>query len=476
MGFEIKRRMYESMPLVLKRCVGLVPFSRVAGRAYRDALTRGTLFGRAGRAQILAYQEQALGQMLRFATDQVPAYRSLRGCVERLPPFDALREFPLLDKEALQEHLESYLPRDFERIPHYEISTGGTSGRQLRFFVDDASQSVETAFMHRQWGRVGYSPRCRKATFRGVSFRNLKPGTHWQANPIYNEIQFSPFHMTEANLAQYVDVLARFNPRYLHGYPSAVDILAEYVLRNGLRERLPRIQAALLGSEGLMPGQRERIEDAFQTRVYSWYGHSERVILAGECELNETYHQFPDYGIMEIVSEAGKRLEREGERGELVGTGLLNRSLPLIRYRTGDYATRCEPHCECGRSWDRFTAVEGRWKQEMLVGRNGARISIAALNMHGPIFERVIRYQYLQREAGVCELRVLPAPGFSETDRLRIEDAYRAKVGGELELTVRAVDGISLTPRGKLPLLISTLGPGEDAGEGRVGALEAGVS
>ena len=354
----------------------------------------------------------------------------------------------------MQAAIEDYLPRDFERIPHYAVTTGGTTGSQLRCYVDDVSHEVETAFVHRVWKRVGYRPSRTKATFRGVPFPKLSPGVYWQANPIYNELQFSPFHMSESTLGAYVDRLARYAPSFLHGYPSAIDLLAEYVLRHGLCDRLPSIRAALLHSEACLPAQRERIGAAFRARVFPVYGHSERLILGAECEVEEVYHHVPDYGILEIIAEDGTSCEREGDRGELVGTGLLNRAMPLIRYRTGDHATRRDATCSCGREWDRFSDVEGRWKQDVLLGKTGTRISLTALNMHGPVFERVSRYQYRQREPGRCELRVVAAPGFTEDDRRAIEAAYRAKVGGELDLEVVEVDDIPLTERGKLKMLV----------------------
>lgn len=457
MTFHFNRSVYEALPVEVKHLVRLIPFSWLAGKAYRSTYRRGPWFDEASREELLHFQEEKLGGMLRFAVDQVPAYQPLRSVVERCKPFEALKAFPFLDKDTVQAHQQDYLPRDFERIPHYETTTGGTSGNQLKIYVDDNSQSVELGFMHRQWRRVGYSPRHRKATFRGVSFANLKPGVFWQHNPIYNELQFSPFHMSEANLSAYVDQIIQFAPSYFHGYPSALDVLAEHVLRHNLTDKLPKIRAALLGSEGASAGQRERIERAFRTRAYSWYGHSERVILAGECEKNSNYHHFPDYGIAEIIDDHGNACDKEGDRGEIVGTGLLNRCMPLIRYRTGDFATRLAPRCECGRSWDRFTDVEGRWKQDMVIGRTGARISIAALNMHGPLFERVVRYQYYQEIAGTCVLKVMGAPDFSERDRLAIESAYRAKVGDEVQFKVAVVEDIPLTARGKLRLLDSQL-------------------
>jgi phenylacetate-CoA ligase len=457
MTFKIKRTFYESLPRPIKRSVRIVPFSWWGGKTYRSIYGRGAWFDRAGPEELWQYQQQELGKVLRFATDQVPAYRSLRRIVDTYKPFEALKGFPLLDKDTVQANHRNFLPRNLAKIPHYETTTGGTSGNQLKIYLDDCSQSVELGFMHRQWLRVGYKPGHRKATFRGVAFPNQKPGVFWQHNPIYNELQFSPFHMSEDNLGAYVDQIIRFAPSYLRGYPSALDVLAQYVSRRHLEDKMPRINAALLGSEGVSMAQRERIERAFRTRAYSWYGHSERVILAGECEKNSSYHAFPDYGILEIIDNEGNPCDKAGERGEIVGTGLFNRCMPLIRYRTGDYATRMESECECSRVWDRFTDVEGRWKQEMVVGKTGAKISIAALNMHGPLFERVVRFQYFQEATGVCVLKIMVTPDFTEQDRIGIEGAYKRKVGDELQMNVVVVDEIPLTIRGKSKMLDSRL-------------------
>jgi phenylacetate-CoA ligase len=304
-------------------------------------------------------------------------------------------------------------------------------------------------FMHAQWGRVGYNPACKKATFRGVPLRQVGNGCFWQHNPIHNELQFSPFHMHEATLGSYVQRLVEHGPEFIHGYPSAVDTLAEYVLRHELTARIPSIRAALLGSEACSKAQRDRIGAAFHTRVYTWYGHSERTILGGECECSEVYHAFPAYGVLEIVREDGTPCA-VGEQGEIVGTGFLNRAMPFIRYRTDDYATRDSCECECGRTWDRFSNVVGRRSVEgLLIGKNGTRISDAALNMHGECFKNVIRYQYYQEVPGQLVIRIIPNPWYSTADEARIVAAHENKLWGEMEILVQSVEEIPLTASGK---------------------------
>ncbi len=457
MSFALKRRLYEWLPPVLRVPARWLPIGVVAGRSYRATLRRGPRFERATLEENRAFQEEALGEILRFACDQVPAYRELRSTVERLRPFEALKAFPLIDKKTLQEDLTRYLPRDLERIPHETCSTGGTSGNQLKLLQESNAQAVELAFIHRVWRRVGYSGRSRKATFRGVPFPDLKEGVYWRPNPVYRELQFSPFHMSERTMGAYLEELERFSPDYIHGYPSAVSLLADYVLRHGISLDGLELGAVLLGSESLYPDQRVAIESAFGCRAFTWYGHSEKLILGAECEKTRVYHHFPDYGVLEILDEAGDPIEEEGRRGEIVGTGFWNRALPLIRYRTEDLASRCATRCECGRSFDRFDCVEGHRKNEYVIGHNGAKISPTALNMHGSMFDEVVRYQYVQDEPGRIELRLMVTERFCDEDAKHLQRAFDDKVGSELSVTQRVVDDIPLTPRGKLRRLVQNM-------------------
>ena len=456
MKYLLKRRLYEALPVCLRAPFAWVPFGLVAGAPYRSVAEHGRYLDHANRSTIQAYKEEALGNLLRFVTAQVPAYARFAPIVARLSPLEALKSFPLLDKKTLQQDINMYLPRCFEHIPHYETTTGGTSGCQLRFFLDDSSQSVEMAFMHRMWARIGYTPRCRKATFRGVPLPRVSRGVYWQLNPVYNELQFSPCHMNAGTLGLYVKELLRYQPDFLHGYPSAISILAQYLLREGIDVRRLHLRGVLLASEPLLPGQRALIEQAFHARPFSWYGHSERIVLGGECERSVAYHHFPDYGVLEIVDANGDPVPEDG-MGELVGTGLCNRSLPLVRYRTGDRARRLPYACTCGRCFDRFGDVEGRWQQEYVIGANSSKISLAALNIHGSAMNNVMRYQYYQDTPGVMEIRIIPLDSFGERDIISIQNAFAAKTGDELVVRIKIVDDIPLTMRGKLRRLVQEI-------------------
>ena len=122
------------------------------------------------------------------------------------------------------------MARDLSKSQYYKTTTGGTTGNQLNILLQNNSQAIETAFIHRLWSRVGYSYRHKKASFRGVTFNKLDVQAPWQKNPVYNEMQFSPFHLSEINLQKYFAEFRIYRPNYFHGYASAIDVLAEYAL------------------------------------------------------------------------------------------------------------------------------------------------------------------------------------------------------------------------------------------------------
>ena len=454
--FELKRSLYENSPDFAKQLVGLVPFSLISGKAYRETMKADKQLDFASAEANRLHQAQLLKKILTYASDHVPFYRPFRDVVQKYAPHEALQEFPIIDKELVQERPDDFRSLQHETLPYYETTTGGTSGNQLKILLDNDSHYRETAFIHRLWSRVGYRPIHRKATFRGQVIKTKSEEVFWKLNPIYRELQFSTFHLAPDNIHQYVRKLNQYRPDYVHGYPSVVSTIANHLLSSADLELTASPKAVLLGSEATFDGQRELIEKAYRCRVYSWYGHSERLILGGECELNDSYHQLPDYGYAEIL-KADDTAALPGERGELVGTTFRNRIMPLIRYRTGDVATRLDSPCECGRNDFRFGSVQGRWNQEFLVGRSGAKIYSTALNMHGDAFMHVMRYQYVQTKRGELLIKIMPGQEFSEADKCNITNEFKARIGHDFAIAYDVVDDIPLTARGKFRRVIQEI-------------------
>jgi phenylacetate-CoA ligase len=401
------------------------------------------------------YQLTRLRDLLAHAASNVPYYRRLFRSVgfdpQQLRTLADLRNLPTLDKATVRENLKELVAENIRPRDMRYFTTGGTMGLPLGFYTMRHAGGRERAFMFAQWARIGFDYSERRAMLRGTA---VKSARHWQYDASERSFVFSNFHMTAENVAEYSRVMKQKRLRYLHSYPSAIIDFARLLQNQKLEP--PPFKAILASSETVYPGQREFVEAGFGARLFSWYGHSEDVVLAGECEVSRDYHIFPEYSVVEVLQSDGSPATQEDEAGELVGTSLDNYAMPLIRYRTDDWAVLGRPACACGRAYRLLKETRGR-RQDMIVGELDNLISPTALNFHTDVFDRVLQVQFYQRQRGKVELRIKRRQDYSEQDSLNILKALNEKMGDTVAISLSFVDEIPLSPRGKARLVIQEL-------------------
>jgi phenylacetate-CoA ligase len=207
----------------------------------------------------------------------------------------------------------------------------------------------------------------------------------------------------------------------------------------------------LLCAENLYQEQKELFREVFKARVYCSYGHAEDCFMAGFCDQEDYYHAYSEFGYAELVDQHGRVLPwTEGQRGEIVGTALINDVMPLIRYRTGDIAVAGPPECSCGRRYPLLKFIEGR-KQEYVVTADGRTIALTALvfGQHWDAFVKMRQIQFVQEEPGRILVRIVKEPAFVEEDEREIREKMCRAVGSGLDVTFDYVNYIPPTARGK---------------------------
>jgi phenylacetate-CoA ligase len=356
---------------------------------------------------------------------------------------------PFLDRSALRDHLAEMctVPPTSPGIDL--ISTGGTSGKPVHFYAGSGRSATEYAYLASGWARAGYRLGQPLAVFRGRVVPPDATGLRHEYDGLLKHHYYSNFHMNDATMRRYVEHLRGVGSCYLHVYPSSAAALARFIRGSGV-EPPAGVSGILVESEIVYPDQRRTVEEVFGKRYYSSYGMTEKVVAAAECEASTAYHVWPTYGYFELIDESGCQVTTPGGRGEIVGTGFINDVVPMLRYRTGDYATFVASRCDaCGREHQVIADIRGHRVQETLVAADGARISWTSLNMHDDTFLRVLRFQFLQEAPGSARLRVVPGEGFGEADRARLQRNLGRKLDGRLEVSLEVVDSIPLSPGGK---------------------------
>jgi phenylacetate-CoA ligase len=437
-----------SAPPFVRRAAGrlasLLPPERRFGSAYARTLA-DLRRARADPGFVEQYQADKLDALLASCADRNGRYQRIfaEAGLSR-PRAGDLAKLPVLTREQLRGHEEDFLvaPRATLDL----VTTSGTSGQPLSLYLDRDRSVREWAFLNHIWSWIGYRPGDVRATVR-LAFTPRPGGRMWEYDPGLRELRLSPFHLTPDVMDEYLRQIAKHRVAYLHGYPSALMVLAIHALRVGWRPP-ESLRGVLPISEVMYETQRRLAAEAFGLLpVQPVYGMSEKVAIAGERGAPFDYSFEPLYGVTEIVDGVGRPVA-SGERGRVVATGFICPSMPLLRYDTGDRATLVEP-AQRSNGWRlRARNPSSHWVAEFLVGRGGAPIGLTSLIFPGRAYNLIRAYQYFQDTPGVAVMRVVPLPGVASRDLQPIVDEMRARTTGTLEIRMELVADLP-SARGK---------------------------
>jgi phenylacetate-CoA ligase len=200
-----------------------------------------------------------------------------------------------------------------------------------------------------------------------------------------------PFH-------ERVERLLETRPQVVVGTPTALRRVCELLEARGAALR-PRI--VFSQGEVLPAATRTQIERVFGVSPADLYGLTEVGYVAWQCERRGPLHVNAEVYVVEVLHE--HRPAVEGELGRVVITDLRGRTMPLLRYDTGDLAVAAEGPCECGRPLPLLGRMEGR-ADGALVRSDGEIVTTrAVVDALGPDGFRV-----RQDTDGTIELQVAP--------------------------------------------------------------------
>jgi phenylacetate-CoA ligase len=238
--------------------------------------------------------------------------------------------------------------------------------------------------------------------------------------------------------------LATFAPDTVYGLPSAL-LEAGHELRS--RGSHLRVRRVFTSGELLRPAVRQAIAEAFGAPVYDVYGSSETKEIAWECPAGGM-HINADVVRVEVLDEADRPVPR-GVEGNLVATLLVNRAMPLLRYRIGDRGSLLADRCACGHPFPLLGVVTGR-RADMLVLDGGHRVSPYALTCAMERVGAVLRYQVTQLDPARLRVRAILEPGADRGQAAgRIRSVIRDEVAPFLETEVEFVERLPRGPRAK---------------------------
>ncbi|MHC4089432.1 MAG: phenylacetate--CoA ligase family protein [Planctomycetota bacterium] len=408
--------------------------------------------------ELHALQQEKLRRLLSHAAACCSYYRELFEADGVDPadaaedPFATLARLPLLDKSTIRVRRDDLVWPDVPGGVKVSV-TGGSTGEPLRFHFDRRRQSYDKAARMRTHRWFGADVGERELYLWGNPLEiRAQDRLRSVRDCLTNEYLLSAFDLTPVRMGEYLDRIARVDPRCIFGYPSSLTWLCQYGRSVNRVVRPPSLRAVFVTGELLDQGQRRLLADYFSVAVADGYGSREGGFIAHECPAGRM-HAMDENVIVEIANADGDPAPA-GACGEVVITHLDAWAMPLIRYRTGDVGRRIGGACDCGRGLSCMEIIGGR-RTDHLVATNGTVMHGLSLIYVLREVDRVGRFQIRQDVAGAVELRIVPLAGFDDEDRRRIERGVRDLLGWEVELHIRLVDRIDTTESGKFRCVMS---------------------
>lgn len=361
-----------------------------------------------------------------------------------------LASWPLLNKSQVRAAPAAFCAGS--RLFTVKASTGGTSGAPLQIVRSLRSVVFEQVCIDHMMKKVGVGARAaRCAVLRTESVKDpndFKP-PYWIFAAGGNRIVLSSSHLNAATVEHYARALEEFAPDCLLGYPTSLEALCVLLQRSGRRVQIP---AALCSSEVLHDRVWTAARAALGCKLLDYYGQAERVAFAYATSPGE-YRFLPGYARVEFEA-AGS--DGDHQLYEIVGTSLWNRSMALIRYRTGDlirvpsnWGERELEELSLGlRS---FSGVQGR-DSDILVTPDGVKVT--GISHFQRDVANIVRIQVIQESAARVVILVLATDAYTNQDRERLLHNAREKLPTSMKVELRSVDALERTARGKTPFVI----------------------
>jgi phenylacetate-CoA ligase len=374
--------------------------------------------------EVRQLRQDRLAAQLRHAATQVPAYR-------HMDPATPLAQWPFTSKADIRDRLADHCDDAIDPATSCLGHTSGTTGIPVRIVHDHDHLAHKYALALRRNQVDGFPLRRRiLIPMRDGALPWLEFASPAHGNSIVAEFGSGGHDSTDNEVIRRA---CRFEPDIVYGHPSNCIMFAEALEEAGGQVR-PRI--VLTYGETLTDDQREQLEATFDAPVRDGYGMREFGTIAVQCE-NGSYHVESERLAVEVVDRQGNPVPL-GEPGEIVITDLVNRAMPLIRYRTADTGRLSPDPCACGYPGDLLAGIEGR-DLGSINFEDGSSVPVNAIT-------RIIR-RYPLRRFQIVQPATARIDVLIQARRRRVwPPAMTAQLAAEIEAYVERSAAVTVRP------------------------------
>lgn len=386
-------------------------------------------------------QEERLGKLLSHAYTNVPLYRKLYDEAGFRPgdfrSLEDLDKIPVLRKIRLKEASPEEVVAQGVDISRCEtVKTSGSTGTPLKIYLGPNEQQWQRAAAWRILFEHGFRWTDRTLEIRMTFGRRFSIQKLGIAPKDWVSILEPPESWAKCFSEKKHEVIAA-SASTLHAMAEAVETL-------GLETTRPRIIVS--DSETLSPATRQLIRRVFGTDPVDVFGLVEVSNFAWQCEERRGFHVSADSHIAEVAAPPA-------QAGPLIATDLGMRTMPIIRYDTGDLAEVDPEPCPCGRSLPMLGCIYGRAVDSVVLPGGGRLLWPFFHEVLGG-YDELSQWRIIQDDERHLRVQLVLSRNDADLPE-RIRSALGSALPKGIEFNIERVDMIPVKPGEKIRMVIS---------------------
>lgn len=277
--------------------------------------------------ELISHQEKQLKKQLLYAQKHISKYKGIKIDLNKKAD-EIIKSFPILTKDDLRSNPKSLQINNNQHVSR--IYSSGSTGVSTWVSMNKLDlMSIQSLSIH-LWELCGYKLG-NPILQTGISPKRSRLK---KMKDLFFGVQYvSAFTLSTDDLKKICSRLSRNNKYTLVGYPSSLNIIAEYIIENNINLKLKTVIG--LGDK-LFDHYKKNIQKAFGCKIHETYGSSEGFQIGFQADLDYMYLYTPQV-YLELLDDNNNPV-KEGEIGNVVVTRLENKHMPLIRYKLGDLA------------------------------------------------------------------------------------------------------------------------------------------
>lgn len=386
--------------------------------------------------------ETHLDSILKYATTHVEFYKQFAG-------FKSLTDFPVINKNVVRDNEDMFIAEGFDKLTLFKQETSGSTGMPFVVYQDPGKRKRATA------DTLVFSKLANYELGARLYFSRVWVGVSRKSKLsclVQNWVTHDASSLSDDSIRELLEMWEKdSSTKNVLIFASSLTLIAKYIVRNGFKPRA-RIESFITLSEALDPWTKETIQRVYNTNVFSRYSDQELGIMAQQLPGSSEFVVNTGSFYFEILDMEEDVPVEEGKQGRIVVTDLFNRSMPLIRYDTGDVAVVKPGSRKDGKLI--FESIGGR-RVDCILNTRGETLSPYVINNPMHEFLDIQQYQFIQEGEKDYKLLVNLKDGVEFEKEQEVVDTLKSYLGADANVQIEYVKAIPVMKSGKVKSIIN---------------------